>query len=562
MNNNQDPLAVTDEELAAIDYYINYGHAQINMLCNLKASNYFEMAKGRYFPKTKQEFLKMIERFVDIYSLTLKLDEPRKPRTVYRGSSNHEYSRVPKNAFISTSKKHFTATSFLSYSDSAALSTFSIPDDLPVLDIELLKHHYSDKLHSNLDEDEILILPFAHVTRSIGVKDKKADRTNYNITLAKTNLEPISQEELSQLQTEIADSCEQYLIDLKQEAQDADEIEGYSEALSHYSTNLSNPDNMEKYTDFSKRKEELVKKCSELGTSNDEFRQKLIKLVRGLCAQRELEINQAKEARAKRMAELRQEIEAQKAQRLNQEANAALRERYQNLIQAFRSTPSQIEQLTQSTRQLASDIEAQANHLGMLVNTDDIRGLNEFFNRMQTTLPVIQNGLQKASSFEDKETDQANFEIKALGEEQQTLNILKQSSDSIRLLEPTLRAEADNSIKRKLYIDVFEKLKDARISSYQQQIIALQSERPGLFDGFTGKSALREEQIRQLQLKQEYERSTMPAELSKYSIRDILGSIYFTFDVELQQAPPPDIQNTIDRINSAYRRKIHRFSRE
>ena len=39
MNNEQDPLSVTDEELAAIDYYINYGHAQINMLCNLKSSN-------------------------------------------------------------------------------------------------------------------------------------------------------------------------------------------------------------------------------------------------------------------------------------------------------------------------------------------------------------------------------------------------------------------------------------------------------------------------------------------------------------------------------------------
>ena len=561
MNHNQDPLAVTDEELAAIDYYINYGHAQINMLCNLKASNYFEMTNGRNFPKTKQEFLKMIERFVDIYSLTLKLDEPRKPRTVYRGSSNHDYSTVPKNAFISTSKKHFTATSFLSYSDSA-VTTFSIPDDLPVLDIELLKHHYSDKLYSNLDEDEILILPFAHVTRSTSVKDKKADRTNYNTTLAKTNLEPISQEELSQLQTEIADGCEQYLIDLKQEAQGADEIEGYSKALSHYSTNLSNPDNMEKYTHFSKRKEELVKKCLELGKSNEEFRQKLIKLVRGLCAQRELEINQAKEAYAKRMAELQQELEAQKAQRLNQEANSSLRERYQNLIQAFRSTPSQIEQLTQSTRQLASDIEAQANHLGILVNTDDIRGLNEFFNRMQTNLPVIQDGLQKASSFEDKETDQANFEMKTLREEQQTISVINQTFDSIKALEPTLRAEADNSIKRKLYIDVFEKLKAARISSYQQQIIALQSERPGLFDGFTGKSALRAEQIRQLQLKQEYERSTMPAELSKYSIRDILGSIYFTFDVELQQAPPPDIQNIIDRINSAYRRKLHQFSRD
>lgn len=552
MNNNQDPLAVTNEELAAIDYYINYGHAQINMLCNLKASNYFEMAKGRYFPKTKQEFLKMIERFVDIYSLTLKLDEPRKPRTVYRGSSNHDYSTVPKNAFISTSKKHFTATSFLSYSDSA-LSTFSIPDDLPVLNIELLKHYYSDKLHSDLDEDEILILPFAHVTRSTGVKDKRADRTNYNITLAKTNLEPISQEELSQLQTEIADSCEQYLIDLKQEAQDADEIEGYNEALSHYSTNLSNPDNMEKYTDFSKRKEELVKKCSELGTSNEEFRQKLIKLVRGLCAQRELEINQAKEAHAKRMAELQQEIEAQKAQQLNKEANSSLHNTYQNLIQGFNSTPAIVEQLVQSNNKLASDIEAQANRLGILVNVDDVHSLNEFFNKMKTTIPLIQEGLQKASSFEDKETEQANFEKKTLREEQQTISVINQTFDSIKALEPTLRAEADNSIKRKLFIDVFEKLRAARITAYQQQIIALQSERPGLFDGFTGKSALRAEQIRQLQLKQEYERSTMPPELSSYSIHDILGSIYFTFDIELQQAPTPEIQGILDRINSSYR---------
>ena len=552
MNNKQDSLSVTDEELAAIDYYINYGHAQINMLCNLNSSNYKEMTSGRYFPQTKQEFLKMIERFVDIYSLILKLDDPRRRRTLYRGSSNHEYATVPKNAFISTSKDLYKATHFISYSDSA-VTTFSIPDDLPVLDIELLKHHYSDKLHSDLDEDEILILPFSHVTRSTGVKDKKADRTNYNITLAKTNLKPISQEELSQLQTEIADSCEQYLIDLKQEAQDADEIEGNSEALSHYSTNLSNPDNMEKYTDFSKRKEELVKKCLELGKSNDEFRQKLIKLVHGLCAQRELEINQAKEARAKRMEEIQQEIEAQKAQQLNKEANTSLHTTYQNLIQGFNSTPAIVEQLVQSNNKLASDIEAQANRLGILVNVDDVHSLNEFFNKMKTTIPLIQEGLQKASSFEDKETEQANIEMKTLREEQQTISVINQTFDSIKALEPTLRAEADNSIKRKLYINVFEQLRAARITAYQQQIIALQSERPGLLDGFTGKSALRAEQIRQLQLKQEYERSTMPAELSKYSIRDILGSIYFTFDIELHQAPTPEIQGIIDRINSSYR---------
>ena len=416
MNNKQNSLSVTDEELAAIDYYISYGHAQINMLCNLKSSNYEEMTSGRNFPKTKQEFLKMVERFVDIYSLILKLDDPRRRRTLYRGSSNHEYATVPKNAFISTSKDHYKATNFLSYSDSA-LSTFNIPDDLPVLDIELLKTNYSDKLYSTLDEDEILILPFAQIAYSSSVKDRKADCTNYNFTLKKTNLEPLSQEELSQLQSEIADGCEQYLIDLKQEAQDADEIEGYSEALSHYSMNLSNPDNMEKYTNSSKRKEELVKKCLELGTSNDEFRQKLIKLVRGLCAQRELEINQAKEAHVKRMAELQQELEAQKAQQLKKEANSSLHNTYQDLIQRFNSTPSKVEKLVQSNNKLASDIKAQANRLGILVNTDDIYSLNEFFNKMQTEIPLIQEGLQKASSFEDKETDQAQIELNSLREE-------------------------------------------------------------------------------------------------------------------------------------------------
>lgn len=417
MNNKQNSLSVTDEELAAIDYYISYGHAQINMLCNLNSSNYKEMTSGRYFPQTKQEFLKMIERFVDIYSLILKLDDPRRRRTLYRGSSNHEYATVPKNAFISTSKDLYKATHFLSYSDSA-VTTFSIPDNLPVLDIELLKHHYSDKLHSDLDEDEILILPFAHVTCSPGVKDNKTNRTNYTVTLTKLDLQLISQEELSQLQSEIADGCEQYLIDLKQEAQDADEIEGCSEALSHYSTNLSNPDNMEKYTDLSKQKEELVKKCLELGKSNDEFRQKLIKLVRGLCAQRELEINQAKEAHAKRMEEIQQETEFKKAQQLKKEANSSLHNTYQDLIQRFNSTPSQIGQLTQFNNILVKDIEAQANRLGILVNTYDIQSLNELLNRMQKELVIVQEGLKKASSFEDKEAGQAKIELDSLKEEE------------------------------------------------------------------------------------------------------------------------------------------------
>jgi hypothetical protein len=339
MNNEQDPLSVTDEELDAIDYYINDGHLQINMLCNLNASNYEEITSGRLFPKTKQEFLKIIERFVNIYSLILKLDTPRRRPTLYRGSFNRDYATVPQNAFISTSKDHYKATHFLSYSDSA-VSTFSVPADLPVLDIELLKQYYSNFVYSKRDENEILILPFAHVTHSTKVKDEKADRTNYNITLAKTNLEPISQEELSQLQAEIADGCEQYLVDLKQEARDTGDLDFFTERLSVLSQNLSDPDNMERYNYYGERKAKVLDECSNLSKSNNEFRQKLIRLVRGLCAQRELEITQAKEAHAQRMAELKQEAELKEAQRLNQEANASLRERYQNLIQAFSSTPS------------------------------------------------------------------------------------------------------------------------------------------------------------------------------------------------------------------------------
>ena len=90
---------------------------------------------------------------------------------------------------------------------------------------------------------------------------------------------------------------------------------------------------------------------------------------------------------------------------------------YQDLIQRFNSTPSKVEKLVQSNNKLASDIEAQANRLGILVNTDDIYSLNEFFNKMQTEIPLIQEGLQKASSFEDKETGQAQIELNSLREE-------------------------------------------------------------------------------------------------------------------------------------------------
>ena len=80
----------------------------------------------------------------------------------------------------------------------------------------------------------------------------------------------------------------------------------------------------------------------------------------------------------------------------------------------------------------------------------------------------------------------------------------------------------------------------------------MQAQKVTIFDRITGKAKLREEQMRQLELKIQYENSTKPEKQARYSVHDILGDIYYTADVELGGNPTPEIQDLITRINAQY----------
>ena len=178
------------------------------------------------------------------------------------------------------------------------------------------------------------------------------------------------------------------------------------------------------------------------------------------------------------------------------------------------------------------------------------------YGEIQAQISRVLDALNKANAFEDKDMEDKNYNPPPLSSYKKAARTISELNSELKDYQKQYQSDSENRVKQQLYQKVFDELRAARIGYYNAQINGIQSAAPGLFDGINGKNALRAEQIRTLELKIDSEKRKMPKEGPNYRVKDILGDIYYTFRIELNQPIPSNIQATLDRINSVYRTKI------
>ena len=276
-------IDISPEEIDSIKRYLGFSHTGINILSDFTPENYRYLDKsGWKLPETEDDIKKAITDFVNIYAAMYK--ESKKgivSRNLIRGTSRKNIPNEGKEVyqFLSTSTDENVAKRFSRYGD-AALVRFSIGDNVPFLDVE----KYRDE--NAATEKEVIISPFCKVSKTnfVGEYDGYA---YYNINLEKTELEELSEEDLKSKMEEILQGFSQNILDMENCTELSDKYEILLEKLNGQIQDLEE----RKY--ISDKKDEIFTQYSDYKNKTDLFRKKLQSLLKGLCRQKELEIDKA-----------------------------------------------------------------------------------------------------------------------------------------------------------------------------------------------------------------------------------------------------------------------------
>ena len=536
-------IKISPEEIKSFEKYISYDHALINMICNMDINYYREVKEKNIIPKDKEEFKSLLNDFVNMYSIITKIGT-QAPRRLHRGSANNNLQITPKNSFISTSLSRNIAQSFMKNGE-GVISTYSVPSEIPVLNVEHFKESFiqgynsRDELGSR-DEQEYIIYPFTEgIETFIGKNDDGC--SIYNVTLKKQELEKVDEDELKRLSDEVIDGFEEFIESLNEE----EELDNKARLYYHqFVTNSS--DDMQYVKESYERYSNEKKKISR---HNDQYRNSVVKLIRGLCKAKELEINDA----YKVIQDNSDKKYRENDEKNRKEVNSALYQTYGKISEDFKYISGFLMQNRENLMNTAKKEKRMSSALG-IEDDDGINRMqiNSMFEQIIQKIRKITDELAIQNNGENIPLADATGKMQSLNEYEQVLNDVKGVLNDLTNCSRQYSAESQNVIKENLYNKVFNVLKSSKQSYYYGQLKSLQSKKPNLLDRITGKAKLRDEQIRQLNLKIQYENFTTPEKKQRYSVHDMLTEIYYTSEVELNGNVPPIMQDLISRINSQY----------
>ena len=183
------------------------------------------------------------------------------------------------NSILSTSRKENVSKRFAyTQKKGGALIRIGTENGVPVLSVNNFKENVG------LDEDEYLILPFSRVTGARFVSDWDGIKY-YSMGIEKGELPEIEENKLKELKNTMIDGFENFKNKIK-EFQHAEE--DYDHNLRQLTSNRYNEEDKQ----FPRQQTpELLKRFSEAKSYIDSYRESFIRMMKGLCRQREKDID-------------------------------------------------------------------------------------------------------------------------------------------------------------------------------------------------------------------------------------------------------------------------------
>lgn len=524
-------LNVSQEERASIERYLGFKHTSINILADLTPGNYKRLNNaGWKLPETEEEIKECITDFVNVYAAMYK--ESKKsdtPMNLIRGTNRRN---IPSNGekihqILSTSTDESVAKRFCEYGN-AALICFRVAEGVPFLDAE----KYRDE--NAATEDEIILAPFCRVT-----KNERMGEFNgydyYRISIEKIELEEQNDDNIKIAMKEVINSFTKNIANMKKVNSLSEEYEVLTEKTRR------GIQNREDQIFVSKKMQELLKQYGDEGKKIDYFKERLQFLLKGLCKQKELEIDRAQEVidveneriaqeKILKAEEERKMMEKEESEKIFSELSTkALKMPNQsaNLIDILESTYKKLLQIEQTYKGVAARFQIpHAKSVSEANIENKFRIILENINKLQDKVRETNfsegdslKNMQQVSSTLTPVFDSVAYSLEIAHDIPEIANIYQ--------------SQLENQVKKNLYIKVQQAIQEARVDKYLLDKTMIESEKSGFFDTITRKSDLKSEKLKNIDLKIKLAKSIVPQQKEKYSIRDMLADLYTCGVVEL-----------------------------
>ena len=466
------------------------------------------------------------------------------PRSaLYRATNKQQIEEIERKkeiaSFTSTSLKEECAKSkyFAGYGKEAVILCLREDEDLPSLYIEPYKED------AGFGEEEVLILPFTKV-KEIQHTSNWNGYAYYDASLEKESLEQVSSEELEILQSQLPEGYESY----RKQAEECIELEDNFEYISMRlrRNDLSRED--KEY--LSEQLNEKSARYSELKKSLKEYQEQFKKMIKGMCKEKELEIDKQREEIQIREIEEKRKMEKEHLRQLETEC-ANLEKQVRNgkidIIDMLEQYIGEVESTSQQYRTIAEDLKvgySQNLHFKVLEMVQNIK------TELETT--------EKANE-EQQETQEENEDYKTKRDrlQEQYVDLLQQK-DQIEQIQQQLQGlphfiaehkrQSFQEIKANLNTKVQGMITKARVTHLQTERQQVLQEKESRLQRIFYGTTLKEEKLANIEAKIELERKQALTRNPKNSIGVMMANLYDCCTQDLNGKFQPEMAETIYAI--------------
>ena len=492
---------VSPEIMESLNKYFGFEHVIINNIGELDI-NKMAAQNERAWNVKIQNIEETIEDFVNIYGFIYEHGS-RSVDTISRGTTVREVSALRPGkeigSFISTSRDEQIVKRFAT--DGSAVVRIMLGENVPHVYVEDLKGRGSDT------EEEIMIIPFTKC-ESVTFRSDWNGIKYYSVRISRDELPEIENEELEALRLECIQGFPEFiaLSEKYQELMDDHESKRRIQKKMHEDMlrKLKSKDGLTKAdrderSSISQNIENLENEIFEIRNKIDAFREKFIRMLKGLCRQREKEID----IRVK-------DLEAEQRKKEALESEKRLRESVNEKEKSIKTT---VNIFNRDVIDQIKENDAASKILGINISGINISDKNNINKYVKEIISSIDN---PENSF-DETLEQKN-ERYSMASQYTDKNLSSLVREIMHYSDTEIHENLHSKVKAIILSSVRKKLEEERASISNKKLSIIQR-------AFGGKR-LKEAKLKNIDAKLRLEDITIETNNPENSIIGMLQEMY------------------------------------
>ncbi len=519
-NMYQKRLPSEEEMKASLDRYFGFLHTKINVLSDMEYTRMIKAyEKGWDMQFSKEEIETLLQDFVNIYGYIYEQGNGAGAKRLMRGTSTQEAMKLREgkevDQILSTTKEEQIAKRFCEYGQ-AALIRIEVQPDLPYVYVEQMR----DENVAN--EEEVLILPFSKVTKAQLTSHWQGYKY-YDVTIEKQELPEVSEERLAELKELCVNGYEDFVK----------QLEEYRGLRKDYST---------------------LREAVRLTIKMDEYKSNMQELLKGLCRQREKDIDLQKQETIKTVYQ-HQEAEATMP---NEQATSQDEPDHTHEEEKVEQEKEQLAKLEQAVRQLEliveqkgeeiqgntqSNVKSIVHTIQKYRNMANVLGIQTWNTQnleqqLQEKMKKITAGVQTKNDKQQIEETYQNLSDRGLHYEKaqelvKTMPEMQKSYEETSWLE--LKEVLNDKVQKMIYQTTCTRLNE-------QKKLAI-SQKDNFLNKLLGQTPLKYAKVENIEAQMRYAAKKMQIANPQNSVRQMLADMYqCAYDINGGKLTPQMVQ--------------------